>query len=914
MLRRRSCLLTWGLVGIAFLSAGQAATQTDTAQVDVIQAKAESKGLTAELTFRARVTAIQPIQAVTIHWRYGGEALGGVVVSGQLGQDLAIGEWTEPVPLVSLCKGKFPPAYMARKWHITFTTGEKGTHGLEMELEFSYRGTVLKTLKEAGPDGGTVSIIVPHYRLAGGKEPTDPAFLAELTGLLEYARARSSFIQKLPWAEGPLPRKYAIAADLGGYGEGQGYGIRHCDKAVIEAELPVLRQMGVNALRTGPDYLQKLAEQQEGRGKDFCRARIGTSMGFPVPSYRKDRQDNDPEAGCPFGSKVAALSAAGVKRAVEQNLKVPLEEVWALTIDEIGSVFDQSAEGKKHMDTCPRCAEAFRQYVKSQGATPEDFGRSQWDDVKPAYDGGSGAMRYWSRRFNNYATAKLFTELKDAFDQANRRKQAALDAGQRDTAAARQPWIYSYALRGNTFLMAGHSLDFFDFYRHADNAFMYETSNTGKQIWQWDSYLCDVGRILQQEMGKRFGVLVKPHRGAPIQRALTAVSRGAKLLYWYTYGPDYYKGDSFADNLELVALAVKGGHLIGKTEDVLYGSTWALPAEVAIVKPRCSEFLGSNEAWENAKWVYTALAHAHIPVDPIDEVMLAQADLSKYKIIYLNGSHLPRSAAEKLDRYVRDGGTLWTSGWGCARDEADQPLTVLQEALGLAERAEPQVWYRISRYSAGPVPPLTDSRAIIAPVPPGALIEGSGPYAGSLMPVVGREVLTPGKDTQTLAKFADGGAAMTVHKHGKGQVYVVGFFPGLEYSATARGERFDMSKDFQASRRSYVAAPALALTRPVVDASVPAVEGVLLKNPATGKQAVTLMNWAYRTADAGEAGRSPGAVIAELKDLQVVIRGAGQVRKVASAMLGKELVITGGGQTVTVTLPQLQEGDVLLIE
>ena len=60
--------------------------------------------------------------------------------------------------------------------------------------------------------------------------------------------------------------------------------------------------------------------------------------------------------------------------------------------------------------------------------------------------------------------------------------------------------------------------------------------------------------------------------------------------------------------------------------------------------------------------------------------------------------------------------------------------------------------------------------------------------AGRFAPVVGREPLQPESDTEVLAKFADGTAAMTRHAHGKGQVWVAGFFPGLEYSAAVRSD------------------------------------------------------------------------------------------------------------------------------
>lgn len=884
----------------------------DTAQVDVLETRKGGSALPADLTFRARVTAIEPSKAVDINWRYGGEGLGGSVCQGNLVRRLPVGEWTPNTGLATLVKGPWPPAFQGRYWFITFTLGDAASHGVETEFEFNQSGKVIKTVKAPAPDGGTVGIVVPHYLLRKGKDAITADFINELTGLKEYAERRAARTAALPWAKGPVPSKFMIGTDIAGYGK-VGYGVRHSDKAIVEAEVATVRQMGVNSLRSAPDFLREMARRHEGIGKAMGMAEISSAAGFPVPAYRKDRKDNDPECGCPFGSRVAGLTTNSVHAALAKNLAIPVPEVWALTIDEIGTVFDHAPEGRKHMDTCPRCAAAFREYVKALGATPADFAKTDWAEVKPGWGGGPKATSYYTRKFNNYATAKLFVELRKAFDAENTKKRQALAAGNTSSAVARQPWIYSYALRGNTFLMAGHSLDFFDFYRYADNAFMYETSNRGWQIWQWDSYLCDVGRILDERMHKRFGIIIKPHRGAPVQRALAAVSRGAKLLYWYTYGPDYYKGDTFCSEPEAIALAVKAAHLIGKSEDVLWGATWAKPAEVAIVKPRCSEFLGNDEQWESAKWVYTALAHAHIPVDPIDEVMLAQDDLSKYKIIYMNGSHLPRKSAEALAKYVADGGTLWTSGWGCARDEADEPLTALQAVLGLEDRAAPEIWRSVGRYKAGAVQSFVDPRSQRAAVPAGAKITGTGPYAASFIPVVGREVLRPGRDTDVLAQFADGGAAMTRHRHGKGVAYVAGFYPGLEYSATVRDGAADMSRDFDAARRSFIAIPALALTQPVVSTSVPAVEGVLLKNAANGKHAVTLMNWAYTVAGADARGRQ-SIVIAELKDVRVLIRGVGDVKKATSAMLDRELPLSRSGDTIEVTVPQLAEGDVLILE
>ena len=887
-------------------------SQADTAQIDVDpQFKKAATTLPPEFAVRVRVLAAEPPGKISLDWRYGGEAQGGAVIHGNLGSDLEIGQWTESVPLISLAQNGFPPPFMKNYWFITFVANSPVTEktrrpavaerrGVRLEFEFRYRDRVVKTFDEAAPDGTTVGIAVPHCRLAGGKTPDAPEFLAELSGLAEYAQRRAAEIEALPWRQGPLPKRYMIASDISGYGAA-GYGIRHSNKAIIEAECRTLRQMGVNALRAAPPFLHEMARRHEGFAKDFGRGLIGEAMGMPVDSFRKGRPNSDPEIGCPFGTQVPQRTAEAVRATVERNRAIPVEEVWALTVDEIGTVMDRTPEGKTHMNTCPRCIEAFRRYARNLGATPADFDCRDWNEVQPAYgvEQAPGATAYYSRKFNNYATAQLFVELRKALDEANR--------------ARTQPAVYSYALRGNTFLMAGHSLDFFDFYRFADNAFVYETSNTGPQIWQWDSYLCDVGRVVSATMDKRFGIYIKPHRGAPVQRALSAVSRGARMIYWYTYGPDYFKGDSFADNRQSVALASKAAHLIGKCEETLYGSTWAVPAEVAIVKPRCSEFLGNDAQWENAKWVYTALAHAHVPVDPIDEVMLAEADLSKYKAIYVNGSHLPRRAAERLASYVERGGRLWTSGWGCARDEANRPLIALQRVLGLEDRAaSPELWYQVQRYRATAVQLFADSRSVLAARSDGASIVGEGAYQARFLPVVGREVLKPTADTRVLARFADGGAAMTVHAFGKGSAYVVGFYPGLEYSTTVRDGDYDMSKDFEAARRSFIAVPALEVARPVVETSIPAVEAILLKNGQSGKRAVTLMNWAYRTGSAKNGGGR--AVLANLNDVKVTIRHAGPVAKITSAMLDKPLPISHRDDAIEVTVPRIEEGDVLVLE
>ena len=177
-------------------------------------------------------------------------------------------------------------------------------------------------------------------------------------------------------------------------------------------------------------------------------------------------------------------------------------------------------------------------------------------------------------------------------------------------------------------------------------------------------------------------------------------------------------------------------------------------------------------------------------------------------------------------------------------------------------------------------------------------------------------MLDPEDGTEVLARFADGGAAVTRRAWGAGRVYVVGFFPGLEYSTGVRGEVFDMSKDFDPGRRAYVTAPALERVRPVVDASSPLVEGVLLRNETSGRRAVVLMNWGYRVSGKRVSGRKTSTVksLVPLKDVVVRVRGAGEVCRAVSLSLGRDVAFQDEGGVWAARLPELEEGDVLLLD
>ena len=86
-------------------------------QVDKTDAQAKAAATIARLTMRVRVTHAEPLPAaVRLHWRRGGEGLGGTVTRSAFlgaddGPDIALGAWTGWLAVRTLTGG-------AKGWEI----------------------------------------------------------------------------------------------------------------------------------------------------------------------------------------------------------------------------------------------------------------------------------------------------------------------------------------------------------------------------------------------------------------------------------------------------------------------------------------------------------------------------------------------------------------------------------------------------------------------------------------------------------------------------------------------------------------------------------------------------------------------------------------------------------------------------
>ncbi|HXK17466.1 MAG TPA: hypothetical protein VNG33_06680, partial [Polyangiaceae bacterium] len=680
---------------------------------------------------------------------------------------------------------------------------------------------------------------------------------------------------------------------------------------VMRTELASLRLLGATGLRKVPDFLLR-----EGvPGLTRLRARVLGPLGYPTPDKRREPS----VAGCPFDPGIDARAEQIAQSAIAGARAENSDQVWVLTSDEIGAVTDLAAEGKTHLATCDRCRDGFVRWLKSERHTPAEVGASSWTDVRPLAiwnnDGknpwlvSAGLRRraYLTRIFLNVASASMFTRIRDDFARYN--------AEPKPQGSGAPGSIYSYALRGSTFISNGHSLDFFDFYRHADNAIVWETSDRDARSWGWDSYLMDLQRVLGDKLGLAQGVYIKPHRGAAIQRTLSAVSRGDTLIYWYTFGPDYYKGDAFSSDTLALSQAQRAAQLLGAAEPWLYGAKLLQAPRVAIVKPETTSawsLLGKSQlpmtSLENAKWTYSALQHAHVPVDPLDERFLSELDLSGYAAIYVNGSHLTQRAAAALSRYVKKGGVLVTSGGGLLRDEADDPLRLLDPVFGVGRREAPELACSVDMYRAVRFQSLTSCAEIDQ-------LQASW-NAQPTPVIIGAERLQPLPDAMVLARYRDGSPAMLSHAFGKGRAYLIGSFAGLDYAAPTLRDGFDMQHDFDAARRSYLLEPIRKLLEDPVECSEPLVEPVLLRAGQGQGYVLTLANWAYAAQgnDVENTGNMHTVQLEPARELGLVIHHLPGVQRVYSVALGREVPFQRTADGLALTLDRLDEGDVLRLE
>jgi hypothetical protein len=618
--------------------------------------------------------------------------------------------------------------------------------------------TVIKTLA-VDQDAPRILLTLPAD-LALHPEQIRPA--------LDYVRETEAEIAKLGPARGSPARRVDLGTPFS-------LEVGLDDPEVIRREVDILKALGFNQtyhLMAPPDKALAFAEEHG------LLPRFGDGPSLWGLVRDGSQHHPDTEKMDQAAAKFAADNAAVLPHLVRYKL-----------MDEPGGMsYEQIVESEP-------CREKFRQWLKDQGLTPEALGVADWAAVVPVLpkdSAGRERLFYHSGRFRLDALPTL--------------AKACVAAKRKHLPDAMLTYVnYSPPTSGGSWTERGTDL----FLAHRDGGM--------EMIWTEDwlgysagpqhlSEVLAVARAAGRPGNLPLGAYWVGQATPALMRMkfYTLLAGGVRTIIAYGYGPWYAGIDSWGRRFELFPAMRDCQFELGAIDEALAG-TVRRKTDVAILYNRTSAIWlkDNNVADRNAGYTHWALAHAGYDADFIPEEDIEAGQLAGYKVLYLDGPWLRRTAAQRIADWVRQGGVLVASAGAARRDEFDAPLDALEPVFGArSEGFEIKGDPGRPRYETRAAKPL----ARLTPVP------------GAAMPAVAfdqlflAERLAPAAGAQTILTAADGQPAGVVNVVGKGLTVRLAALPGLAYVHEALQPPYEIDgylpTAFRAALRDFIAWPA----------------------------------------------------------------------------------------------------------
>jgi hypothetical protein len=210
--------------------------------------------------------------------------------------------------------------------------------------------------------------------------------------------------------------------------------------------------------------------------------------------------------------------------------------------------------------------------------------------------------------------------------------------------------------------------------------------------------------------------------------------------------------------------------------------------------------------------------------------------LNDYKVLFATGPNITEKAVEKITTWVDGGGYLFASGNAGTRNEFNEPVRGLSEALGVKPGARATVQdgtYRV-RGRLNTIPHL-DRICINADHD-----RDLGPGFG----IIGLKTDVKATDGAVVAQFADASPAVITHPFGHGQALCVATTPGISYIKDAKFVAAELKEKWPAEHRRFINATAKAAgALPQIELSHAVVEAGVYEGPRG--VAIVLANFTY---------------------------------------------------------------------
>ncbi|MCM8785325.1 MAG: beta-galactosidase trimerization domain-containing protein [Candidatus Omnitrophica bacterium] len=345
-------------------------------------------------------------------------------------------------------------------------------------------------------------------------------------------------------------------------------------------------------------------------------------------------------------------------------------------------------------------AEDFHRFLESKGLKPKDFNAKDWSDIKtitdrkeiekiefnwgPKYADAARKAYYWTHRYAQHITINYFKNMTDALEKeynpgvltfVNYTDHPLILGG---VMCPGSPDWFEMGLNRATTLMWTED-------------WMYGSINSwGNGLYQRLGFLCDILRSATSRHNQILGFYNTMDGEEGIRmKGFIVIAHGVKIIDYFYYGPTYSATENYwSDSISQYKGVAKVIRDIGKAEELVYPGK-PVERNIAIVYSTTSEIWDSNGAKGHEKqYLHIALAQEMYPADVINETLIEEKNLSKYKVIYLMDTHLPISTQKKLKEFVEKGGTLVLFPFAAERDEYDNSTNILTSMLDLKTKVK----------------------------------------------------------------------------------------------------------------------------------------------------------------------------------------------------------------------------------
>ncbi|NLF22996.1 MAG: hypothetical protein GX590_07520, partial [Lentisphaerae bacterium] len=410
---------------------------------------------------------------------------------------------------------------------------------------------------------------------------------------LDFALRTGALADAYPWPTiGRKPERFPffVAAGIGGYGTPP-------DQAVIDRERKTLDYFGF------ANWTRTLLHAGTWRmaSNSFCR---------------------------PDTVAITNIAASRGAELAERG-KRPEDVVFCMLMDEpTGQPLDFMAQDAAYQ-------EAFRNWLRSKGLTPDDLLVSDWAAVRTVTDDARDtdpALYYFSQRFRTQALGDFMAV-----------QRRALEAACGGAFPVNVNFSDGATYHANFY---SQGVDYFELLDDdGQNAIWGEDWANGASSYQCGAYNVDLMRAAARDRGQVIGHYLIAHAGRKALdiklKAAGNVARGAKMLESFSYGVywgSHEGGPAWRSSVWQNKPEIWGAHAelmreIGAVEDLVLP---AMPAraEVALLYSSASDIwsIGRNLAYGfDRMHTWMALAHAQIPVDFVSEDQAAAGGLDGYR-------------------------------------------------------------------------------------------------------------------------------------------------------------------------------------------------------------------------------------------------------------------------------------------